>query len=126
METPAQTLKRIVNRKPEKCETLGDSHWLHPIDMVEQLVLDGQLREIFARTNEKIKDENIREQVLSQGLTIGTIQLSLRDGGAPGAGLVFPTFEEAYAALANKPEDAYTMFDLYARTFDLTLDEKKI
>lgn len=125
METPAQALRRIVNRKPEPCSTLGE-HWLHPIDMVEQLVLDGQLREIFARTSEKIKDEKIREQVLSQGLTIGTIQLSLRNGVAPGSELVFPTFEEAYATLGSRPDDAYAMFDIYAKAFDLTIEEKKI
>jgi len=125
METSAQTLKRIINRNPVKCDTLGD-HWLHPISITDQLVLDGQLREIFSKTQAKIDDQKIREQVLTQGLTIGTVQLSLRDGNSPDAGLVFPSFEEAYAALHTEPEKCFLIFDLYATTFDLTKDQKKI
>jgi hypothetical protein len=126
MESPAQSLKRVINRTPEKCEVLGENHWLHPIDVVNQLVLDGQIREIFKGVSEKIKDQTIREQVLSQGLIIGTIQLSLKNGAESGAELVFPTFEEAYAALAGKPDDAYAVYDKYVVKFDLTLEQKKI
>lgn len=124
METPALTLKRLVNRVPEKCTSLGE-HWLHPIQIVDQLVLDGQLREIFSRITEKIKDPKVRDQVLSQGLTIGTIQLSLRDSAEDGAGLVFPTFEEAYANLISEPDKAFEMFTLYSTTFDVTAEQKK-
>lgn len=126
MEAPAKSLKRVVDRTPEKCDILEEGQFLHPISIIDQLVLDGQLREILAKTLEKIKDEAIRNQILSQGVTIGTIQLSLRTGDSPEAELVFPSFEEAYAALLPNPEAAFKMYDVYIRRFDLTPEQKKI
>ena len=125
METPARSLKRLVDCKPVKCDTLGD-HWLHPIRIIDQMCLDGALREIYSAVSERIQGQNFRDQVMSQGLSIGTVQLALRLSDVADSELVFPSFADAYASLVSKPSEVISIYGAYVAAFDLSQEEKKI
>lgn len=123
MASPAVSLRKLIKRDPVPCEIIGN-HWVHPIEIVDQFVLDAQTREV-AKGLEKIQDVSIKEIGVTQAITIGAIALALRDSPEKGAKPVFSSFEEAYANLANKPEATIQIYQIYSDNFDLTPEEKK-
>ena len=127
-KTAGEMLKIAVRRTPEKYDGFGIPGWLHPITLIDQMVMEGQLAELGLKLDAAVSDKAVRELILKRAMAIGTVQVALHTTEDPASPLVFPDFSAAYHKLntAEMSEKVVEAFNLYADSFELSDQEKKI
>lgn len=128
METPAATLDRLTSLKPVPCNAFaseGESHHLHKITWIKQVVLDALVQDFIAAAAAHQLSPEAKQAFTAQVIAMATVQASLRKGVEADAALVFPSLEEGAATLRKKPQELWDAFELYTKSFELTDTEKK-
>lgn len=129
MGTPAEVLSKLTKNEPVACDVFapeGEHHFLHKIPWIEQMLLDATVHDFVELAKARNLGDVATRILLVQVSAIGVVQASLRKGQEPTSPLVFPSLSTAVEALRGLPAKVAEVDNLYASSFEITNEEKKI